>query len=72
MEATASTFQDGWLRTGDLGYRVGPELYLCGRKKDLIIQHGKNYFPEDIERGVPDQEKRKAIGRERRPDQGPA
>lgn len=48
-EATAATFQDGWLRTGDLGYLVDGELYVSGRKKDLIIIHGRNYFPQDIE-----------------------
>lgn len=40
---------DGWLASGDLGYRVGAELYVCGRKKDLIITSGQNLFPEDLE-----------------------
>ena len=51
-EATAECFQDGWLRTGDLGYLVLGRLYVCGRAKDLIIVHGKNYYPQDIERVV--------------------
>ncbi|MEO7095324.1 MAG: fatty acyl-AMP ligase [Polyangiales bacterium] len=42
----------GWLRTGDLGYVAGGELFICGRSKDLIILNGKNYYPEDIERIV--------------------
>jgi fatty-acyl-CoA synthase len=51
-EATAETFDNGWLRTGDLGYLADGELYVCGRAKDLIIVHGKNYYPQDIERVV--------------------
>ena len=47
--ATAATWPDGWLRTGDLGYLAGGELHVCGRVKDLIIVHGKNYHPQDIE-----------------------
>ncbi|MGK3981764.1 fatty acyl-AMP ligase [Sorangium sp. So ce136] len=49
-EATKAAFGEGWLRTGDLGYTAGGEVYLCGRSKDLIILGGKNYFPQDIER----------------------
>ena len=48
--ATDETFGGGWLRTGDLGYKAGGELYICGRSKDLIILNGKNYYPQDIER----------------------
>jgi fatty-acyl-CoA synthase len=51
-EATEETFGGGWLRTGDLGYQVAGELYICGRAKDLIILNGKNYYPQDIERVV--------------------
>ena len=40
---------DGWLLTGDLGYLAGGELFLVGRKKDLIIRAGHNYYPEDLE-----------------------
>jgi len=46
----ASTFKDGWYLTGDLGYQAGGELYITGRKKDLIIVGGKNIYPQDLER----------------------
>ena len=52
-DATADTFtSDGWLRTGDLAYRVDGELVVCGRIKDVIIVGGRNVFPEDVERAV--------------------
>jgi fatty-acyl-CoA synthase len=50
-EATAATFrEDGWLRTGDLGYLVDGELVVCGRLKDMIVVGGRNVFPQDLER----------------------
>jgi hypothetical protein len=38
-----------YLRTGDLGFVDGGELYVAGRLKDLIIIRGQNYYPQDIE-----------------------
>ncbi|MCA9473184.1 MAG: fatty acyl-AMP ligase [Nitrospirales bacterium] len=40
---------DGWLNTGDIGYRIGESLVIIGRQKDLIIINGKNIWPQDIE-----------------------
>lgn len=55
-QATQDTFQvhlangEGpFLRTGDLGFLKNGELYITGRHKDLLIIHGTNYYPQDIE-----------------------
>ncbi len=48
-ELTAQSVKDGWLFTGDLGYLVGGQIYLCGRTKDLIIVGGRNIYPQDVE-----------------------
>jgi acyl-CoA synthetase (AMP-forming)/AMP-acid ligase II len=41
-----------WLATGDLGVYIDGELYLTGRKKDLIIIDGRNHYPHDVETTV--------------------
>ncbi|MCK9202596.1 MAG: amino acid adenylation domain-containing protein, partial [Gallionella sp.] len=41
--------QNRWLRTGDLGFIEGGELFVSGRLKDLIIIRGCNYYPHDLE-----------------------
>ena len=59
-EATCETFQarvaDGgdaaFLRTGDLGFFADGELFVTGRMKDLLIVHGVNHHPHDVERTV--------------------
>lgn len=38
-----------YLRTGDLGFLDRGELYVTGRIKDLIILHGENHYPQDLE-----------------------
>ena len=38
-----------WLRTGDLGFLEGDELFVAGRLKDLLIVRGRNHHPQDIE-----------------------
>jgi len=43
------SFND-YYRTGDLGFLHDGEIYIAGRLKDLIIVHGKNHFPGDLER----------------------
>ncbi|MEJ2447668.1 MAG: AMP-binding protein [Anaerolineales bacterium] len=48
-EVTEKSFQDGWFMTGDYGYISDGELFVTGRKKDLIIVGGKNIYPGDLE-----------------------
>ncbi len=45
----ADTQEEGFLRTGDLGFLKDGQLYITGRLKDLIIIRGQNYYPQDIE-----------------------
>ena len=40
---------DGWLDTGDLGYFTDGQLVITGRAKDLILVHGRNVWPQDLE-----------------------
>jgi long-chain acyl-CoA synthetase len=50
-DATAAMFRDGWLLSGDLGYRdANGNFFITGRKKDVIVlSNGKNVYPEEIE-----------------------
>lgn len=40
------------LRTGDLGFLHDGELYVAGRRKDLVVYQGRNFYPQDIELSV--------------------
>jgi fatty-acyl-CoA synthase len=51
-DITARVLRDGWYHSGDLGYRAGGHLFVTGRKNDLIIIAGRNYYPQDVERIV--------------------
>jgi fatty-acyl-CoA synthase len=48
-EASSMVLRDGWLWTGDLGYVANNRLYVTGRKKEVLIVGGRNYFPDDLE-----------------------
>ncbi|WP_345493933.1 fatty acyl-AMP ligase [Nocardia callitridis] len=41
-----------WLRTGDLGFWYDEQLYIAGRRKDIIVIDGRNHYPADIEATV--------------------
>ncbi|RKH43049.1 AMP-dependent synthetase [Corallococcus sicarius] len=45
----ADTGEGPYLRTGDLGFLSGAELFVAGRIKDLIILRGRNHYPQDLE-----------------------
>ena len=48
-EKTSEVIDNGWYFSGDLGFSLNGELFVIGRKKDLIIVAGKNIYPEDVE-----------------------
>lgn len=52
-EDTATTFKDGWLHNGDLGYRdEDGYVFIVGRKKDIIISGGENISSVEVEDAV--------------------
>jgi len=48
-DATEAALRNGWYLTGDFGFLADGELYVSGRKKDMIIVGGKNIYPQDLE-----------------------
>ena len=48
-DLSEKAFRDGWYLTGDYGYMVDDEVFVSGRKKDMIIVGGKNVYPQDLE-----------------------
>lgn len=48
-EATKSAYHDGWWDSGDFAYTAEGEVYITGRKKDVIIKAGRNIYPQEIE-----------------------
>ncbi|OBF28316.1 acyl-CoA synthetase [Mycobacterium sp. ACS1612] len=52
VDPSQGTPDGPWLRTGDLGFISGGELFIVGRIKDLLIIRGRNHYPEDIEATV--------------------
>jgi acyl-CoA synthetase (AMP-forming)/AMP-acid ligase II/acyl carrier protein len=52
FQAVLANGEGPFLRTGDLGFFQGGELFVTGRLKDLIIIRGRNLYPQDIEQTV--------------------
>jgi fatty-acyl-CoA synthase len=48
-DVTAKALRDGWYWSGDLGFVLDGEVFVVGRKKDLIIVAGENIYPQDVE-----------------------
>jgi long-chain acyl-CoA synthetase len=50
IEESAKAFRNGWLLTGDLGYRDEDGYYfITDRKKDMLLVNGNNVYPREIE-----------------------
>jgi fatty-acyl-CoA synthase len=49
-DATREALRDGFYLTGDLGYVADGQVYITGRKKDVMILAGRNVYPQDLER----------------------
>jgi acyl-CoA synthetase (AMP-forming)/AMP-acid ligase II len=48
-DVTEKAFADGWYLTGDYGFVIDGEVFVSGRKKDMIIVGGRNVYPQDLE-----------------------
>ena len=49
-EETAKVLENGWLHTGDLAREEDGYIFICGRKKNVIVlKNGKNVYPEELE-----------------------
>lgn len=47
--ATQAVYHDNWIDSGDLAYQADGEMFVTGRRKDLIIKAGRNIYPAEIE-----------------------
>jgi 1-acyl-sn-glycerol-3-phosphate acyltransferase len=52
--ATRTAFHDSWCDSGDLGFRADGELFVTGRRKDIVIKAGRNLHPHQVEELVGD------------------
>jgi len=51
-EQTRLLFHDDWLDSGDMGYIAEGDLFITGRRKDIIIRGGRNMYPHELEEAV--------------------
>ena len=51
-EQTRLLFHDDWLDSGDMAYIASGDLYITGRRKDIIIRGGRNMYPQELEETV--------------------
>lgn len=51
-EATQALLRRGWLDTGDVGYLARGEVFLTGRRKDIIIRGGRHLYPHELEEAI--------------------
>jgi 1-acyl-sn-glycerol-3-phosphate acyltransferase len=50
--ATKKLVHGKWLDSGDMGYLAGGEIFITGRKKDIIIRAGRNIYPSELEDAI--------------------
>lgn len=48
-KGTAAVMHDSWIDSGDLAYQAEGEIFITGRRKDLIIKAGRNLYPAELE-----------------------
>ena len=48
-DRAAGALRDGFYHTGDLGFRIGEELFVLGRRDDLLVLLGRNVFANEVE-----------------------
>ncbi|HVV68828.1 MAG TPA: 1-acylglycerol-3-phosphate O-acyltransferase [Gammaproteobacteria bacterium] len=48
-EKTQAIYQAGWWDSGDFAYLADGEVYITGRRKDIIIKGGRNFYPQELE-----------------------
>ncbi len=48
-KATKTIYHDGWWESGDLAYKAEGEIFITGRRKDIIVKAGRNLYPQEIE-----------------------
>jgi 1-acyl-sn-glycerol-3-phosphate acyltransferase len=51
-EDTKQLFDGDWLDSGDMAYIAGGDIFITGRKKDIIIRTGRNIYPQELEEVV--------------------
>lgn len=52
LEATKAVMFGDWIDSGDQAYMVGGDVYLTGRRKDIIIRAGRNIYPHEVEEAI--------------------
>ncbi len=61
-EETAATLRNGWMHTGDVGYRdEHGYLHVVDRRKDMIVSGGENVYPREVEAALADVEELREI-----------
>jgi fatty-acyl-CoA synthase len=51
-EITQAIFYEGWCDSGDFAYKADGEIFITGRRKDIIIKAGRNFYPQELEEAV--------------------